>query len=40
MDLLLNIDNVTDRRYVITDSFSQIYPQAPRTALIPLTKRW
>ncbi|MET0225487.1 MAG: TonB-dependent siderophore receptor, partial [Dokdonella sp.] len=40
LEVLLNVDNVTDRRYFITGGFSQIYPQAPRTARITLTKRW
>jgi len=40
LDLLLNIDNVTDRRYFITGGFSQVSPQAPRTARVTLTKRW
>lgn len=40
LELLLNVDNVTDRRYFITGGFSQIYPQAPRTARVTLTRRW
>jgi iron complex outermembrane recepter protein len=40
IELLLNIDNVTDERYYITGGFSQIYPQAPRSARLTLTKRW
>lgn len=40
VELLLNIDNVTDERYYITGGFSQIYPQAPRSARLTLIKRW
>jgi iron complex outermembrane receptor protein len=39
-DLLLNIDNVGDRRYYITGGFAQIYPQPPRTLRLTLGKRW
>lgn len=40
LELLLNVDNITDRRYFITGGFSQIYPQAPRNARLTITKRW
>lgn len=40
LDLLLNVDNVTDERYYITGGFSQLYPQAPRSVRLTLTKRW
>ena len=40
IELLLNVDNVTDERYYITGGFSQIYPQPPRTVRLTLTKRW
>lgn len=40
LDVLLNIDNVTDRRYYITGGFSQLYSQPPRTLRLTLTKRW
>lgn len=36
----LNVDNVTDETIFITGGFSQIYPQAPRTARLTLSKRW
>lgn len=36
----LNVDNVTDERIFITGGFSQIYPQAPRTARLTLSRRW
>ncbi|WGM45976.1 Metal-pseudopaline receptor CntO [Brevundimonas sp. NIBR10] len=36
----LNVDNVTDETIYITGGFSQIYPQAPRTARLTLRKRW
>ncbi|HEX2083168.1 MAG TPA: TonB-dependent receptor, partial [Xanthomonadaceae bacterium] len=38
--LLVNLDNVTDTRHYITGGFSQIYPQAPRTVRVSLSKRW
>ena len=37
---LLNLDNVTNTRHFITGGFSQIYPQAPRSVRLSLTKRW
>lgn len=40
IDLLLNVDNVTDKRYYITGGFAQIYPQPPRSVRLTLTKRW
>lgn len=40
LDLLVNLDNVTDERYYITGGFSQLYPQAPRSVRLTLTKRW
>ncbi|MHC9084668.1 TonB-dependent siderophore receptor [Luteimonas sp. RIT-PG2_3] len=40
IDILLNLDNVTGERYFMTGGFSQIYPQAPRTARLTLSKRW
>lgn len=40
MELLLNLDNVTDKTYYITGGFSQIYPQPPRSIRLTLTKRW
>jgi iron complex outermembrane receptor protein len=40
VDLLLNLDNVTDERYYIPGGFSQIYPQPPRSVRLTLTKRW
>ncbi|WP_167284997.1 TonB-dependent siderophore receptor [Marilutibacter alkalisoli] len=40
MELLLNLDNVTDERYYITGGFSQIYPQAPRSWRLTFSKRW
>jgi iron complex outermembrane recepter protein len=40
IELLLNLDNVTDKRYYITGGFSQIYPQPPRSVRLTLTKRW
>lgn len=36
----INIDNVTNEDIYITGGFSQIYPQAPRTARLTLSKRW
>jgi iron complex outermembrane receptor protein len=36
----LNVDNVTDETIFITGGFSQIYPQAPRTARLTLSRRW
>jgi iron complex outermembrane receptor protein len=36
----INIDNVTDETIYITGGFSQIYPQAPRSARLTLSKRW
>lgn len=40
MDLLLNIDNLSDERYYITGGFSQVYPQAPRSFRLTFSKRW
>ncbi|WP_187775590.1 TonB-dependent siderophore receptor [Luteimonas suaedae] len=40
MELLLNVDNVTDERYYITGGFSQIYPQPPRAFRLTFSKRW
>ncbi|MBT2748613.1 MULTISPECIES: TonB-dependent siderophore receptor [unclassified Lysobacter] len=40
LDLLVNLDNVTDERYYITGGFSQLYPQAPRSVRLTLTRRW
>lgn len=40
LDVLLNIDNVTDKRYYITGGFSQLYPQPPRSVRLTLTMRW
>ncbi|MCF7221124.1 TonB-dependent siderophore receptor [Marilutibacter chinensis] len=40
VELLLNLDNVTDERYYITGGFSQIYPQAPRSWRLTLARRW
>jgi iron complex outermembrane recepter protein len=40
MEVLLNLDNVTDERYYITGGFSQIYPQPPRSVRLTLSKRW
>ncbi|MFL6585294.1 MAG: hypothetical protein ACJ8GV_00215 [Luteimonas sp.] len=40
LELLVNVDNLTDRCTFITGGLSQIDPQAPRTARITLTKRW
>ncbi len=39
-EVRLNLDNVTDETIFITGGFSQIYPQAPRTARLTLSKRW
>jgi len=39
-EVRLNVDNVTDETIFITGGFSQIYPQAPRTARLTLSKRW
>ena len=39
-EVRLNGDNVTDETIFITGGFSQIYPQAPRTARLTLSKRW
>lgn len=39
-EVRLNVDNVTDETIFITGGFSQIYPQAPRTARVTLTRRW
>lgn len=39
-EVRLNVDNVTDETIIITGGFSQIYPQAPRTARLTLSKRW
>ncbi|WP_066626000.1 TonB-dependent siderophore receptor [Brevundimonas vesicularis] len=39
-EVRLNIDNVTDETIFITGGFSQIYPQAPRTARLTLSRRW
>ena len=36
----LNIDNAADETIYITGGFSQIHPQAPRTARLTLSKRW
>ncbi|WP_345776260.1 TonB-dependent siderophore receptor [Luteimonas salinisoli] len=38
--VLLNLDNVTDTRHYITGGFSQIYPQAPRSVRVSLSRRW
>ncbi|MCD9033314.1 TonB-dependent siderophore receptor [Luteimonas sp. Y-2-2-4F] len=38
--LLLNLDNATDTRHFITGGFSQIYPQAPRSVRVSVSKRW
>jgi iron complex outermembrane receptor protein len=40
VELLMNIDNVTNKRYFITGGFSQIYPQAPRQVRVSVTTRW
>lgn len=40
MQILLNLDNVTDEKYYITGGFSQIYPQPPRTVRLTFSKRW
>lgn len=40
MQILLNLDNVTDETYYITGGFSQIYPQPPRMARLTFSKRW
>ena len=34
------MDNVTDETIFITGGFSQISPQAPRTARLTLSRRW
>ncbi|TFW11004.1 TonB-dependent siderophore receptor [Brevundimonas intermedia] len=39
-EVRVNVDNVTDETIFITGGFSQIYPQAPRTARLTLSKRW
>jgi iron complex outermembrane recepter protein len=39
-EVRLNVDNVTDETIFITGGFSQIYPQAPRTARLTLSRRW
>jgi len=39
-EVRLNVDNVTDEEIFITGGFSQIYPQAPRTARLTLSKAW
>lgn len=39
-EVRLNVDNVTDETIFITGGFSQIYPQAPRTARLTLSKHW
>ena len=39
-EVRLNLDNVTDETIFITGGFSQIYPQAPRTARLTLSRRW
>lgn len=39
-EVRLNVDNVTYETIFITGGFSQIYPQAPRTARLTLSKRW
>lgn len=39
-EVRLNVDNVTDETIFITGGFSQIYPQAPLTARLTLSKRW
>lgn len=39
-EVRLNVDNATDEDIFITGGFSQIYPQAPRTARLTLSKRW
>nr|WP_298125165.1 TonB-dependent siderophore receptor [uncultured Pseudoxanthomonas sp.] len=38
--VLANLDNATNERIYITGGFSQIYPQAPRTIRVALSKRW
>jgi len=35
-----SIDNVTDEEIFTTGVFSQIYPQAPRTARLTLSEAW
>ena len=39
-EVRLNVDNLTDETIFITGGFSQIYPQAPRSARLTLSKRW
>lgn len=39
-EMRINLDNVTDEKIYITGGFSQIYPQAPRSVRLTLTKRW
>ncbi|MCR5876236.1 TonB-dependent receptor [Phenylobacterium sp. J426] len=39
-EIRVNVDNVTDEKIYITGGFSQIYPQAPRTARVTFTRRW
>nr|WP_313521177.1 TonB-dependent siderophore receptor [Brevundimonas diminuta] len=39
-EVRLNVDNATDETIYITGGFSQIHPQAPRTARLTLSKRW
>ncbi|WP_292103671.1 TonB-dependent siderophore receptor [Brevundimonas sp.] len=39
-EVRLNVDNVNDETIFITGGFSQIYPQAPRTARLTLSRRW
>jgi iron complex outermembrane receptor protein len=39
-EVRLNVDNVTDETIFITGGFSQIYPQAPRTARLTLSRSW
>ncbi|HYE44450.1 MAG TPA: TonB-dependent siderophore receptor [Caulobacter sp.] len=39
-EIRANIDNLTDEKIYITGGFSQVYPQAPRTARLTLTRRW
>ena len=39
-EVRLNVGNVTDETIFITGGFSQIYPQAPRTARLTLSRSW
>lgn len=39
-ELKVNVDNVTNDRIYMTGGFSQVYPQAPRSARLTITKRW